>query len=137
MSDDALAVHDSDVEGVRLVEAFGELDLATAPQLCAHLDAARRERIRRLVVDLTGVAFCDSTGLRALIGASQELRVASEGQRRIDYVAGLYFLWQDIQAEATNIYGSQAAAWFLPPATDPVVVVSITRLRNYVSRIDS
>jgi anti-sigma B factor antagonist len=73
---DALAVHESDVEGVRLVEAFGELDLATAPQLCARLDTARSERVRRLVVDLTGVDFCDSTGLRALMGASTELRHA-------------------------------------------------------------
>src|SRR5436190_15584610 len=76
MSDDALAVHESDAEGVRLLEVFGELDLATAPRLCAALDAARIHRVRRVVVDLTGVDFCDSTGLRALIGASTELRVS-------------------------------------------------------------
>ena len=76
MPDDALAVHESDVEGVRLLEVFGELDLATAPRLCARLDTARSERVRRLVVDLTGVDFCDSTGLRALMGASTELRHA-------------------------------------------------------------
>jgi anti-sigma B factor antagonist len=75
MSSDAFAVHESDVDGVRLVEAFGELDLATAPRLCAALDAARIHRVKRLVVDLTGVDFCDSTGLRALIGASTEIRV--------------------------------------------------------------
>jgi anti-sigma B factor antagonist len=75
MSSDAFAVHESDVDGVRLVEAFGELDLATAPRLCAALDAARIHRVNRLVVDLTGVDFCDSTGLRALIGASTEIRV--------------------------------------------------------------
>ena len=72
---DALAVHESDVDGVRLLEVFGELDLATAPKLCALLDEARIQRVRRLVVDLTGVDFCDSTGLRALMGASTELRV--------------------------------------------------------------
>ena len=75
MTGDALAVHESDMEGVRLLEVFGELDLATAPRLCAALDAARMHRVRRVVVDLTGVDFCDSTGLRALIGASTELRV--------------------------------------------------------------
>jgi anti-anti-sigma factor len=75
MSSDALAVHESEVDGVRLLEVFGELDLATAPKLCSALDAARIHRVRRLVVDLTGVDFCDSTGLRALIGASTELRV--------------------------------------------------------------
>ena len=75
MTGDALAVHESDVDGVRLLEVFGELDLATAPRLCSLLDAARAQRIKRLVVDLTGVDFCDSTGLRALMGASTELRV--------------------------------------------------------------
>jgi anti-sigma B factor antagonist len=76
MPDEALAVHESDVDGVRLLEVFGELDLATAPRLCARLDAARGARVRRLVVDLTGVDFIDSTGLRALMGASTELRHA-------------------------------------------------------------
>jgi anti-sigma B factor antagonist len=75
MGTDALAVHESEVDGVRLLEVFGELDLATAPKLCASLDAARADRVKRVVVDLTGVDFCDSTGLRALIGATREIRV--------------------------------------------------------------
>jgi anti-sigma B factor antagonist len=75
MTGDAMAVHESDVGDVRLLEAFGELDLATAPKLCALLDAARVQRVKRVVIDLTGVDFCDSTGLRALMGASTELRV--------------------------------------------------------------
>jgi anti-sigma B factor antagonist len=76
MTTDMLAVHESDGDGVRLLEVFGELDLATAPKLCAALDVARVHRVKRVVVDLTGVDFCDSTGLRALIGASTELRVS-------------------------------------------------------------
>jgi stage II sporulation protein AA (anti-sigma F factor antagonist) len=75
-SDPSLAVHESDVDGVRLLEVFGELDLATAPRMCRALDAARIHRVKRLVIDLTGVDFCDSTGLRALLGASTELRVS-------------------------------------------------------------
>jgi anti-sigma B factor antagonist len=75
MKGEALAVHETDVDGVRLLEVFGELDLATAPKLCSLLDAARIQRVKRVVVDLTGVDFCDSTGLRALMGASTELRV--------------------------------------------------------------
>jgi anti-sigma B factor antagonist len=70
-----LAVTESDNDGVRLLEVDGELDLASAPQLCARLDAARAQRVRRLVVDLTRLGFCDSTGLRALMGASAEIRV--------------------------------------------------------------
>src|SRR3954468_19655859 len=76
MTGDALAVHESDTQGARLLEVFGELDLATAPKLCSALDAARIHRVRRVVIDLTGVDFCDSTGLRALLGASTDLRVS-------------------------------------------------------------
>ncbi|AOR75733.1 TonB-dependent receptor [Novosphingobium resinovorum] len=49
---------------------------------------------------------------------SQELRIASEGTRKVDYVAGLYYLWQAIDAEALNAYGSDAAAWFVAPSVD-------------------
>jgi iron complex outermembrane receptor protein len=49
---------------------------------------------------------------------SQELRIASEGPRKIDYVAGLYYLWQSIDAEAVNAYGNKAAAWFVAPNVD-------------------
>lgn len=52
---------------------------------------------------------------------SQELRIASEGERKVDYIAGLYYLWQSIKAEALNAYGQDAAAWFLAPSVDPVV----------------
>ena len=76
MAGEALAVHESDREGVRVIEAFGELDIATAPRLCSSIDAARIQRVRRMMIDLTGVDFCDSTGLRALIGASAEMRAS-------------------------------------------------------------
>ena len=52
----------------------GELDIATAPSLCARLDASRAGRRPRLLVDLSQVEFCDSTGLRALLGAASEVR---------------------------------------------------------------
>ena len=47
MSTDALAVHEWTVQGVRLLEVFGELDLATAPRMCSALDAARLQRVKR------------------------------------------------------------------------------------------
>ncbi|GAB1688300.1 STAS domain-containing protein [Krasilnikovia sp. M28-CT-15] len=55
---------------VRLALA-GELDLATVDRLHQHV---KQEIIadpppRRLVIDLTGVTFCDSTGLGALLKA--------------------------------------------------------------------
>jgi anti-sigma B factor antagonist len=73
VSADAFRVQERDEAGVRVVSVAGELDIATAPELCARLDANRLTR-PRMLVDLTDVDFCDSTGLRALLGAASEVR---------------------------------------------------------------
>ena len=64
---------------------------------------------------------------------SQELRIASNGARRVDYVAGLYYLYQSIEAEAVNRYGSRAADWFLPPTTNAAVGAAALSDYNVVS----
>jgi anti-anti-sigma factor len=46
----------------------GELDLATAPQLAAHLDAAAGPAV---VLDLSRLAFLDSSGVALLLAASR------------------------------------------------------------------
>jgi anti-sigma B factor antagonist len=68
------SVDERDEAGVKVIHVAGELDIATAPRLCARLDATRAGRRPRLLVDLTDVEFCDSTGLRALLGAASEVR---------------------------------------------------------------
>jgi len=74
VSADGFSVHERDEAGVRILSVTGELDIATAPELCARLDASRSVRRPRMLVDLTDVDFCDSTGLRALLGAASEVR---------------------------------------------------------------
>ena len=71
---DPFSVNEREHGGVRVIEVAGELDIATAPTLCARLDARRTGRQPRLLVDLSAVDFCDSTGLRALLGAASEVR---------------------------------------------------------------
>jgi anti-anti-sigma factor len=73
---ETFAIDERDDDGVCVIAAAGELDLATAPRLVVQLDAARRGDARALIVDLTALEFCDSTGLRALIGAHGESRAA-------------------------------------------------------------
>jgi iron complex outermembrane receptor protein len=48
---------------------------------------------------------------------SQELRVASNGEHKLTYVAGLYYFWQGIRGEPISIYGPQATYWLLGPAS--------------------
>src|SRR4051794_15571663 len=63
------------MDDVTVIEVDGELDLSTAPRLCARIEQTFREPPAGVVVDLSQLSFCDSTGLRALLGAVQEARV--------------------------------------------------------------
>ena len=49
----------------------GELDLASAPMLERELREAEATGPRRIVIDLGGLAFMDSTGLQALLRARE------------------------------------------------------------------
>jgi anti-anti-sigma factor len=58
---------DRTTEGVRV---YGELDLAAAEPFCEELSAAVSEASStNFLVDLSGVTFMDSSGLRALLKA--------------------------------------------------------------------
>jgi anti-sigma B factor antagonist len=81
-------ITDRDVAGVRLISASRELDLATAAELCARVDAARRAGHKRLLIDLTRLEFCDSSGLRALIRAAEEVRASAGRLVVVPPVAG-------------------------------------------------
>lgn len=45
---------------------------------------------------------------------SQEVRFASQGNEKLDYVAGVYYLWQSNKGYGDQGYGEDAAAWYLP-----------------------
>ena len=52
----------------------GELDAFTAPALHGHL--LRAEKAPRVVVDMAGVPFVDSSGVHALVAGIRNLRAA-------------------------------------------------------------
>jgi anti-sigma B factor antagonist len=60
-----------------LLSVQGDVDLATAPELEAALERALQGPARRLVVDLRGVQFLDSTGLALLVRQEREARAAA------------------------------------------------------------
>jgi anti-anti-sigma factor len=61
--------HDS----VTLISVDGELDLATAGDLSALTIRLIEEGNSRLVFDLSGLTFCDSTGLTVFVRAKNRL----------------------------------------------------------------
>lgn len=63
---------------------------------------------------------------------SQELRIASNGDRRLSYVAGLYFYTQTITGRPISIYGPAAAYWLIGPTTGtPAAAVPPSLLDGY------
>jgi anti-anti-sigma factor len=97
-------------DGHRAVIAVrGEVDLATAPLLASSLDAVRGDGATELLVDLSGVTFMDSTGLRLLIvwsdaarqdGFSLRVSVAPGSMpRRLFELAGVLSILQIVDGD--------------------------------------
>ena len=74
-------------EGAVLLVVTGEIDLATSGRFRSHIEQAVAGGIRLLVVDLTDVTFMESTMLRELLRARDDL--AETGARMIIAGAGL------------------------------------------------
>ncbi|HEY9373872.1 STAS domain-containing protein [Streptomyces sp.] len=62
-----------------IVKPMGELDHHTADLLRTPLHDALGEGRSRLVVDCSGLDFCDSTGLNVLLGARLKAEAAGGG----------------------------------------------------------
>ncbi len=98
MSGDALSiVSERRVDGVH-VAATGELDIATAESLERELHAAEESDASMIVLDLSGLTFIDSTGLRLVLevndrcgGEADRLRViaGSPALERLLDIVGL------------------------------------------------
>lgn len=96
--------------GVHLLRVTGELDLGTIGSLQSGVE----ERIvagARIVLDLVGLSFCDSTGLGAIIKLHRRaadlggvLALAAPGQRVVDVlsISGV--------DQVISVYPSTAAA---------------------------
>ncbi|MBC6459899.1 STAS domain-containing protein [Actinomadura sp. HBU206391] len=62
----------------KVVALRGEIDIATTPALRERLNDALGSRARsprRLIIDLSGVTFCDASGLALLIGTQRRARL--------------------------------------------------------------
>ncbi|MHB9860927.1 STAS domain-containing protein [Streptomyces sp. YIM S03343] len=78
----ALKVTGDEECGWAVLRVVGELDLVTSPTLRQRVHEAVAEGHHRLVVDLSGVYFCDSSGVGVLIAARRLIR-SCQGRLRI------------------------------------------------------
>jgi anti-sigma B factor antagonist len=72
-ADQELTVDVHDEEGVPVLVVRGELDAYSAPTLDAAVEQALAAGATRLVLDLEGVGFIDSSGLRSMIRARKQV----------------------------------------------------------------
>ena len=64
----ALSVRGQD--GYTIMTISGELDIASVPVLRDQIPGLLPPQAGRIVIDLSGVTFCDTSGLAVLVGAS-------------------------------------------------------------------
>ena len=62
-----------------VIEAYGEIDIASAGELRAMIDSSSEFGADRLIVDLSGIRFMDSSGLNVLIGTARQFGAGSFG----------------------------------------------------------
>jgi anti-sigma B factor antagonist len=82
-----------------VLDVRGELDLAAASSLDAAIERTLQTDAKRIVLDLTGLDFIDSTGLSVLVRAQQraqesgcELGVINAGPQ-VERLLSLTGLW--------------------------------------------
>jgi anti-anti-sigma factor len=66
-----LVVQSSAQDDLTVLTLSGELDLASTPILERELAAVESAGAKRILIDLAGVGFMDSTGLQALLRARE------------------------------------------------------------------
>lgn len=76
MSGERIEVKLTTVDDVTIVAPRGEIDLSCAPALRNHIGIAQARKPRKLIIDLTGVPYMDSSGVATLLEAMQACRRA-------------------------------------------------------------
>ena len=61
-------------DGEAVVAVRGEVDVYTSPQLRERLEGVIAAGSHRIVLDLSGTDFIDSTGIGVIVGALKRLR---------------------------------------------------------------
>jgi anti-sigma B factor antagonist len=105
-----------------VVELTGELDYDSFSQVRDLLPALALQGGQQLVVDLTGVTFCDSSGITALLAARNHALAAQAGIALVAVPAHLSRIFQMVgldQVFSTHPTAQAAEAAWTPPATRP------------------
>ncbi|MBV9023776.1 MAG: STAS domain-containing protein [Streptomycetaceae bacterium] len=70
----ALSVKAEERDGWTVLQVSGEMDISSSPGVRQRVHDAAAEGRRSIVLDLSGVRFCDSSGVGVLIAARRLMR---------------------------------------------------------------
>ncbi|GAB2577297.1 STAS domain-containing protein [Streptomyces capparidis] len=79
----ALKVTNGERRGWTVLRVEGELDLVSSPAVRRRVHSAVADGERRVVLDLSGLTFCDSSGINVLIASRRLLRSCNGGLRLV------------------------------------------------------
>ncbi|KRV50043.1 anti-anti-sigma factor [Wenjunlia vitaminophila] len=86
----ALTVTDGERRGWTVLRIEGDMDLVSSPAVRQRVHAAVAKGERRVVLDLTGVTFCDSSGIGVLIASRRLMRSCNGGLRLVMSTEGTH-----------------------------------------------
>ncbi|MFF1713134.1 STAS domain-containing protein [Streptomyces sp. NPDC058268] len=89
--------------GVTVVELHGEIDLASAPEVQQHLDAATVRVGAQVIVDLRSTDFLDCTALALLCRAHRQAR-RRQGQLHVVCIRPWHLKILDIAGLRTRLH---------------------------------
>jgi anti-sigma B factor antagonist len=81
------SIQTSTIDGVLVLSVLGEVDLTTAPELTRAIELVP-DLTSRVVVDLSGVTFLDSSGINALVSGKRTLEESGVGLGVVTAPAG-------------------------------------------------
>ncbi|MCX4649532.1 STAS domain-containing protein [Streptomyces sp. NPDC055059] len=105
------AISHRDEKGWAVVEVHGEVDVATVPRIREYVSACIEGGRHRLIVDLAGVSFMDSTGLGLFVRIGKLIRTHAGDLRLVITNPGVLQIFHITNLHRSlQIYDSAEAA---------------------------
>jgi anti-sigma B factor antagonist len=105
-----LYVRISDLDGWALARVDGEVDVATAPRLREQIIGVLTGGQTRIVLDLDGVSFLDSTGLGVIVGLLKRARTLGGDLRLVCTQPGIRKVFEITALDRTMPLAESPAA---------------------------